>query len=295
MKFDVPVRIRWDADPPSGLAEEKFGFKKVESIFRSILEASPLSLDITVMSPEVLNQLLGFPDMANVPVSVSLYLSEEIVHVREGEDSLLSRPDRVFFHGKNCAVVDEERFWFEPDPLDYGETFELIDAFLRSPGRALVLKNPNYRKRELPAKIPIPDFEALKNSVDGDGWRFGDDKKVVVHDYFLWKFFRDTLHGFSDERAEFDGCQGGSMLAYIDWGGVVYPCESLLVPLGALPGDTISDIWASPERMTISDRISEPPPDCFDCGELQGCFGGCRGLSHHIRGRMDLPDPQCDR
>ncbi len=295
MKFDVPVRIRWDADPPRGLADDKFGFKKAESVFRSILKASPLSLDITVMSPKVLNRLLDLIEMADAPVSVSLYLSEEIVHVRGAETGGHAGPDRLFFHGKNCGVVAEERFWFEPDPLDYGETFEIIDVFLKSPGRALVLKNPNYRKSELPTEIPVPDFEALKNSVEGDRWRFSDNKKVVIHDYFLWKFFRDTFHGFSDERAEFDGCQGGNTLAYIDWEGVVYPCESLLVPLGALPGDTISEIWASTERLAISDRIRELPPDCDDCGELQGCFGGCRGLAHHIRGRLDLPDPQCDR
>lgn len=295
MKFDVPVRIRWDADPPHDMHGERFGFEKGESIYHSILEASPLSLDITVVSPEVLNKLLDLLEAVDAPVSVSLYLSEGIVHVRESETGAHTGPDRIFFHGKNCSEVAEERFWFAPDPLDYGETFELIDAFLRSPGKALVLKNPNYRKRKLPAEIPVSDFDALRDGVHIESTRFGDDKKVVIHDYFLWKYFRDNFHGFVDERAEFDGCQGGSTLAYVDWNGYVYPCETLLVPLGTLPGEDISEIWDSPRRKSISEKISEFPPDCVECGELKGCFGGCRGLAHHIRGNLDFPDPQCDR
>jgi radical SAM protein with 4Fe4S-binding SPASM domain len=295
LKFDVPVRIRWDADPPHDLAREGFGIEKAESIFSAILEASPLSLDITVVSPEVLDMLFDLLEAADAPVSVSLYLSESIVHVREGEAGGDTGPNRIFFHGKNCSEVNEEKFWYAPDPLDYGETFKLLDAFLRSPGKLLVLKNPNYRKSGLPAEILPPNFDNLRDGVHIESAHFSNDKKVVIHDYFLWKYFRDNFQGFVDERAEFNGCQGGSTLAYVDWNGCVYPCETLLVPLGTLTGENISEIWDSPGRKAISEKIQEFPPDCVECGELKGCFGGCRGLAHHIRGGLDFPDPQCDR
>jgi radical SAM protein with 4Fe4S-binding SPASM domain len=295
LKFDVPVRIRWDADPPPDLAREGFAFEKAESILRAILEASPLSLDITIVSEEVLDKLLNLLKATKAPVSVSLYLSENIVQVREDGSGGHGRSGRIFFHGKNCSELPEERFWYAPDPRDYGETFELLDAFLRSPGKLLVLKNPNYRKNALPAEITPPDFDSLRERVHIDNGHFGNDKRVVIHDYFLWKFFRDNYHGFVDERAEFDGCQGGSTLAYIDWNGCVYPCETLLVHLGTLPGENILKIWDSSERKAISEKIQQFPPDCVECGELRGCFGGCRGLAHHIRGRLDFPDPQCDK
>lgn len=293
MIFDLPVRIRWDADPPPDLDERSFSAENVISIFQAIREASPLSLDISVVSVDILEMLLNGVIGTDEPMAVSFYLSESIVSIRDKEGHRTGGPFKLFFHAGNCTEVEEDNYWFVPNPADYRETFHILERFYRSPGKLLVLRNPNVRKKGLPGDLAIPDFGALKGEVDICADQSGKDKKVVVHDYFLWKFLRDNFRGIVDKRAEFDGCQGGNTLAYVDWEGVVYPCESLLIPFGTVSGEAIADIWRTAGRKRIAEEIEKMPHRCEGCEELSGCFGGCRGLAYHIRKGFHYPDPQC--
>jgi radical SAM protein with 4Fe4S-binding SPASM domain len=109
---------------------------------------------------------------------------------------------------------------------------------------------------------------------------------LVVHDFFL-----SRLLGLP--AAEVAGCEGGDALAFVDRKGRVFPCRSLLIPLGELPGDSFFDLWNSPARHALREEISRVPAPCAACSDLPSCRGGCRGLAWHVAGGFADPDPSC--
>jgi GeoRSP system SPASM domain protein len=118
-------------------------------------------------------------------------------------------------------------------------------------------------------------------------------KKLVVHDFFLWRILRDSFPNETGERVEFSGCQAGSALAHVDWEGNVYPCDSLPVRLGNLQETPFAEIWRSPMRRQVLAAIRSLPAPCGSCDSLKGCLSGCRGLAYLASGTLESADPCC--
>jgi len=124
----------------------------------------------------------------------------------------------------------------------------------------------------------LSELEALKGELPPD--------RIRVHDFIL-------TQSLGLEGIEPRGCEAANSLAFIDSHGWVYPCETLMVPMGDLKRETLDAIWASPLRNRIRRDIGSVPGLCWGCPDLGRCRGGCRGAVYHLRGHYGAPDPLC--
>ena len=143
--------------------------------------------------------------------------------------------------------------------------------------------------------VPVPGIERLRAAAGAVGalGRSLRGKRLIVHDFFLWKSLSATFPGATGDRVEFSGCQAGTALAYVDWEGNLYPCDSLPIRLGSLEDGTFDEAWSSPARARVADAVRSTPWACEGCAEHRGCLGGCRGMAYLASGSLDSPDPAC--
>jgi radical SAM protein with 4Fe4S-binding SPASM domain len=87
-----------------------------------------------------------------------------------------------------------------------------------------------------------------------------------IHDFIISEFL--GLDG-----SEPGGCEAGNSIAFIDCDGIVYPCCSLLIPLGDLNEDDFDGIWKNPARDRIRKDLLELPSVCRSCSLLAACQG----------------------
>ncbi len=186
---------------------------------------------------------------------------------------------------------------FIPDGETIGTLPDLLEAFARSPASTLHLPNINaVRVLARGGRIPVPSPEQYV-SVDAAIARASIDlgnRRLVVHDYFLWRNLARRFPDALGERLEFGGCQAGGALAYVDPEGALYPCDALPVRLGNLDGDdSFQVLWDVPARTVLVAAIRATPAGCEGCDALPACRAGCRGMAQVASGTLDAPDPAC--
>ena len=86
------------------------------------------------------------------------------------------------------------------------------------------------------------------------------------------------------------GCEAGNVLLGIKSNGKVSGCSFL-----ESEGLTVFDLPAKfsnsfQRERTVANNIAEP---CKSCDYLDICKGGCHGISLHISGVYEDPDPYC--
>jgi GeoRSP system SPASM domain protein len=185
---------------------------------------------------------------------------------------------------------------FAPDEDNLAYLHEVIEEFADSGIQALHLPNVNaVRALALKGHVPIPRKEGLAEAARRlSSLRIAlTGKSLVAHDYFLWRIIRDVFPDEAGGRVEYSGCQAASALAYVDWEGSVYPCDSLPIRLGNLQESKFESMWNAPARLRILDAIRSVPAPCDPCDDLDACHSGCRGLAMHMSGSADAPDPSC--
>jgi GeoRSP system SPASM domain protein len=147
----------------------------------------------------------------------------------------------------------------------------------------------------LKGHIPVPRPDQMRQASEAIS-RSGlslTGKRLIVHDYFLWKIMKGVSPEAVGDRLEFSGCQAGTALVHVDWEGNVYPCDSLPIRLGNLLETPFERIWAAAARQRVAEAIKATPGDCEKCGVYSGCFGGCRGLGYLSSESFDTKDPSC--
>jgi radical SAM protein with 4Fe4S-binding SPASM domain len=110
--------------------------------------------------------------------------------------------------------------------------------------------------------------------------------QVRVHDFIL-------TEALGLEGVEPQGCEAANSIAFIDSKGKVFPCETLMVPMGDLNREKLDAVWASPIRDRIRRDVGSVPGLCSACPDLVRCKGGCRGAVFHLMGHYGAPDPLC--
>lgn len=113
---------------------------------------------------------------------------------------------------------------------------------------------------------------------------------LEIHDLFLWEIMTP---GQQQQRAEYGGCQAGNSLGHVDCHGVVHPCAAWPQVLGRLPRQSLEDIWSNAERLGVREHILQTPEGCHGCKDLDVCYGGCRGLAHHLNRSAGERDLMC--
>ena len=293
VEFSVPVRIRWTVD-----FRERCGRSK--RIARRIAEASPLFVELHLSGKRGISALPGIlAELQKAGPRVSAHLPilpgaaefagrgypVDFVWDVGGTAGFLSRlPD-----GAGAAS-------FVPDAETAEELPDVVSEFAESGLSELHLPNVNaVRAIAAGGQVPIPGIGALQAAAAAISSRalpLGG-KRLFVHDFFLWKALSAAFPGATGERVEFAGCQAGTALAYVDWEGNVYPCDSLPVRLGNIAEAAFEEVWGSPARARLVAAIASTPSGCDGCAEYRGCLGGCRGMGYLAAGSLDAPDPAC--
>ncbi|MGA7103923.1 MAG: SPASM domain-containing protein [Candidatus Deferrimicrobiaceae bacterium] len=190
---------------------------------------------------------------------------------------------KTFSH---CIPKDARRVSFTPEEENIHLLPKILEDFTESTAEELHLPNVNA-VRALAAKgyIPVPRAEQIREvseEIAGSPVPL-DGKRLVVHDFFLCRALRSVFPDEGGKRVEFSGCEAGTRLAYVDWDGNVYPCDSIPIRLGNLLETPFERIWRAPARMRVVEAIHSVPVDCDSCM----AHSGCRGLAHFASGNID--------
>ena len=293
MEFSLPVRVRWDVD-----FRERSG--RVKRIARRIAEASPLFVELHVSGKRGLKELPGIvAELQKTASRVSLHLP------------LLPQASGIHLRGYPVECVWDvgaiagflarlpegaKAISFVPDEDSAEELPEVVAEFADSDLTELHLPNVNaVRSIAARGRVAVPGIDRLRftaEAVAALGLSLGE-KRLIIHDFFLWKTLSAAFPGATGDRVEFSGCQAGTALAYVDWEGNLYPCDSLPIRLGCLEDVTLDEIWNSPLLARVAAAVRSMPWACDGCAEHRGCLGGCRGMAYLASGSLDAPDPAC--
>ena len=283
MEFVLPTRVRWDVDFHGRVGRPK-------RIARQIREMAPGFVELAIGSDKGIAELSAvFTEIHKAQPKVELTLA---LTARAVEAARWGYPV-LFLWGieggkpfARCIPDDARAVSFTTDEQSIRLLPKILEDFAESTVEALHLPNVNS-VRALAAKghVPVPRAEQIRRvteeiarspvSLEG--------KRLVVHDFFLFRSLRDVLAGEAATRVEFPGCEAGTRLAYVDWDGNVYPCDSIPIRLGNLLEASFEGIWRSPQRIRLAEAIQSVPVDCDSCM----AHSGCRGLAHFASGDID--------
>lgn len=295
MEFSMPIRVRWDVDF-RGRSE------RPKRIARAIREAAPLFLELRFDGKRGVAELPAiFAEMTQggSRIEATVRLSPETASLASAGYPASFRWE-IDSAGRVPVTLPRgaSALSFIPDEDSIVHLPVLLEDFADSPAKALVLPNVNaVRALRDKGNVPVPSPERLRE-VTGAIARLSirlNGKRIIVHDFFLWQALRKAFPGAVGDRVEFSGCQAGTALAYVDWEGNVYPCDSLPIGLGNLLDTPFEEIWKSPSRERLADTIRSTPGGCLECAERIGCHGGCRGLAWVADNSFDCPDPSCPK
>jgi GeoRSP system SPASM domain protein len=289
----MPIRVRWDVDIRGRVGRPK-------RIARQIRGIAPLFVELRIEGERGLSELSAiFAEIhkCNPRVAVTIGLFPKApAALRWGYpiDFVWEIDGRRKF--RNCLPDGAKAVSFTPDEDTISFLPDILEEFAASPAAHMHLPNINaVRAIALKGHIPVPRPDQMRQASEAIS-RSGlslPGKRLVVHDYFLWKILRDVCPGEVGDRLEFSGCQAGTALAHVDWEGNVYPCDSLPIRLGNLLETPFERIWAAEARQRVAEAIKATPGDCEKCGVYSGCFGGCRGLGYLSSESFDTKDPSC--
>lgn len=293
MEFALPIRVRWDIGPAGDSA-------KALRIATRIRDVEPLFVELSVDDPRelpILSPILETFSGGFTQLSLTLGLFPGAAEAASGLSHVetawrivgLSDLDRLPA-GAGSAV-------FVPDAETIARLPSVLDAFSRSAAKALHLPNINaVRALADTGRVPVPSpaqYASFEKALEAGETDLGN-RRLVVHDYFLWRILARHFPGSLGERLEFGGCQAGGALAYVDPAGGLYPCDALPLRLGDLSGDaSFRELWDAPARIAAVAAIGATPTGCAGCEALPACRAGCRGLSLVAKGTLDAPDPAC--
>lgn len=280
MEFSLPAHIRWDVDFRGRVGRTK-------RIARQIREIAPEFVELRFEGDRGISELSAvFAEIhkGHPKVEATVRLTPRAVAAARWGYPIrflwTIDPSATF---QRCIPPDALGISFAPDE----ETIHLLPGVLEEFADSLVeeLHLPNVAAvRALASKghIPLPrpeQFREVSEKISASRPSL-NGKRLVVHDFLLCRMLRDLFPGGeAGTRIDFSGCQAASRLAYVDWDGNVYPCDSLPIRLGNLLETSFERIWGSPARQRIVEAIREVPVDCESCSAYIGCFGGCRGLA----------------
>lgn len=293
LEYSMPIRIRWDVDF-RGFAG------RAKRIARQIREAAPLIVELRIEGQRGLSDLSAvFTEIhkCNPCIEATVRLSPKAVDAAQRGypiDFIWEVSVREPFRELLPSKVKE--ISFTPDKNTLDDLPDVLEEFAGSGLECLRLPNVNaVRALAEKGHVPVPTPDKLRTASEKIA-RLDvslEGKRLVVHDYFLWKSLRNAFPREAGERVEFSGCQAGSALAYVDWEGNVYPCDSLPIRLGSLKETSFEKVWRSPAREQVLAAIRSLPATCGSCGLSKGCLAGCRGMAYSARGTLDSPDPSC--
>lgn len=283
MKFDLPWRIHWRPGDPVN-----------KELIESIRGCRPLAVTLEVerigqLTPfdlpwEGTSLVIVYRGWRNPDGDVIAGIAKRWEFPIEGPSEAKYLADASFF---GLPPADAAFRWF-PRKGKMRDLVFILETVEKT-GCGLTLPNRPAGVITSEGSGAFPDVGELSSGVLSELKTFTKvlrSDRVRVHDFIL----TDTL---DLEGVEPQGCEAANSIAFIDQEGRVYPCETLMVPMGDLNGEMLDAIWASPLRDRIRRDIGSVPGLCLVCPDLGRCKGGCRGAAYHLMGHYGTPDPLC--
>jgi radical SAM protein with 4Fe4S-binding SPASM domain len=278
------MRVLWDVDFRGRTGRTK-------RIARHIREASPRVVGLRIEGEKGLSELPAVYTEIHkcnprIVATVRLFPGAASVAQRGYSMDFIWEVDAIEpFRG--LLPPGAEAVSFTPDEDTLAHLPGVVEEFAESGARALHLPNVNaLRSLSEVGHVPVPLTEQIQETAEAI-FRLSlplRGKKLVIHDYFLWKILRSVFSEEERERFEFSPCEAASALAYVDWEGSVFPCDSLPIRLGNLQESTLERIWHAPARVQILDAIRARAASCGECDYMESCLSGCRGLANTASG-----------
>ena len=284
MEPSRPMRVLWDVDFRGRTGRTK-------RIARHIREASPRMVELRIEGEKGLSELS--PIYAEIHkcnprivATVRLFPGAASAAQRGYSMGFIWEVD-AFKPFRELLPPDAEAVSFTPDEDTLVHLPDVVEEFAESDAHVLHLPNVNaLRALAEVGHVPVPLTGQIRETAEAI-FRLSlplGGKKLVIHDYFLWKILRSVYSEEDRERFEFLPCEAASALAYVDWEGSVYPCDSLPIRLGNLQDSTFERIWRTPARVQILDAIRARAASCGECDYMESCLSGCRGLANTASG-----------
>jgi len=283
VEFSLPTRVRWDVDFGGRVGRPK-------RIARQIREITPWFVELRIEGDKGIDELSAiFTEIhkCHPKVEATVGLTARAVAASrwgypmafvwaiEGGDTF-----------SRCIPEDARAVSFTPDEETIHLLPQVLEDFAESGAKELHLPNVNaVRALAAVGHIPVASsgqFRELSQELDSSRIPLGG-KRIVVHDFFLCRLLRNVFPDEGGKRVEFSACEAGTRLAYVDWDGNVYPCDSIPIRLGNLLETPFERIWGSPQRMRVVEAIHSVPVDCDSCI----AHSGCRGLAYFASESFD--------
>ena len=142
-----------------------------------------------------------------------------------------------------------------------------------------------------PEQLPRwSDLDPFRELWAKQGIRLPETLQLEIHDRFLWEIMAPELE---QARSEYGGCQAANSLGHVDAAGNVYACAAWPEKLGSLLAASLDEIWLSPVRLALRERIDRTPDGCLGCRDYALCLGGCRGLGELLNQGCGGRDLMC--
>jgi len=119
--------------------------------------------------------------------------------------------------------------------------------------------------------------------------------KIKQGDYFT--AFADTCRLCIKHRY----CGTGLISVALNSDGSIFPCSGITSPemkAGSILESSFREIWLnSPvlKKIRRECNIDNLNEKCSKCIVRHWCLGGCRGEAYHVTGKLNSPDPQCEK
>jgi len=283
LKFDLPIRIHWRLGDPVS-----------QDLVQSIRGSRPLAVTLEIdrigqLAPldlpwEGISLMIVYRGWRDPDQDVISGIAKRWEFPIEFPSDAQYIADASFL---GLPPVETALRWF-PRKGRMKDLVPILET-VRSTGCGLTLPNRPADVITSEGSEAFPDVGELSAEVVSKLKLFTEvlrSNRVRVHDFIL-------TEALGLEGVEPQGCEAANSIAFIDRKGRVYPCETLMVPMGDLNLDTLDAVWASPLRGRIRKDVSTVPGFCAACPDLGGCKGGCRGAVYHLMGHYGAPDPLC--
>ena len=306
--LDAPVRLTWDLHGPGQpLAEREMlaiarqigdgGVFFVTLEERPLLHAAIASIVATLTAAGCQVQLACTGSAAELATLAALRAPLPGVQLdlkaflAEGELDA-DRLEQVLSHLEQLGA--EPMLRLTPLAANLAVIPKLLNYCTTHGVRRLKLSNARIGDSfpaDSPGQLPRwPALEAFRVLWANEAAQVPESLQLEIHDRFLWEIMTPELE---QTRSEYGGCQAGNSLGHVDAAGTVYACAAWPEPLGSLLVATLEEIWRSPGRLAIRQRIAETPAGCLGCRDYALCLGGCRGLGDCHNREHGGRDPMC--
>jgi len=283
LEFFLPTHVRWDVDFGGRVGRPK-------RIARQIREIAPQFVELRIEGEKGIDELSAiFTEIHKCHPKIEATVG---LTARAVAASRWGYPITFLWaiEGGNtfsrCIPEDARAVSFTPDEGTIHLLPRVLEDFAESGAKELHLPNVNaVRALAAVGHIPVASsgqFRELSQKLDASRISLGG-KRIVVHDFFLCRLLRNIFTEEGGKRVEFFGCEAGTRVAYVDWDGNVYPCDSIPIRLGNLLETPFERIWGSPQRMRVVEATHSVPVDCDSCI----AHSGCRGMAYFASESFD--------